>query len=211
MAEAQATDREERDDDRVEELEEDIQFVDEKVNSRIDQTVMPRLDALESQSDDARDERAELFQLVESLQETVAELDQRLQDMAGLAEGQASNPDKRLSDLRQAMVRRAKARDDNDADEYAKVALWWKEVQNLFADLGHGEISKPDCYKAISDLEDYPGFSTGKKTNDNGNRVKAIRLDLAELRAHAAGRNPTTPEAGRTADEPTEPDPVSKK
>lgn len=176
--------------DRIDELEDEIEFVDQKHQQRTEQVTKPRLAELEQHSDDARQERAELFALVEDLQERVAELDQRLTDMAGLAEDQQSNPDKRVSDLRQSMIRRAKARSDTDGFE--KVALYYQEVQDIFAELGHGEISRPDCYKAMDDLAESDGFEIGKKSSADGNRVKAIRLDLAELRASAACRNPTT-------------------
>lgn len=178
---------------RLDELEEDIDAVDRKHERRVDQTIKPPIEELQEDSDDAREERAELFQMVQDLQETVTELDQRIEDMAGLAEDQETNPQKRVSDLRQIMIRRAKAR--GDSDDYERTALWWEEVQDKFAELGHGEISKPDCYKAMNDLEEFPGFKEGTKSNRHGNEVKAIRLNMDELRAHSSSSNPTTSES----------------
>lgn len=175
-----------------EELRDQIDFVEDKLESRIEQSIEQRLSQLETASDDAHAERAELFDAVADLQQTVATMQERLDSLAGLAEDQETTPEKRIADLREAMIRRAEAREQNSADGYPRIKMWWKEVQALFADYGHGEISKPDCYKAMREAAKGAGFGESTKTNENGNDVKAIRLDLDELRAETGSSNPTT-------------------
>lgn len=178
--------------DDAESLAEQIAWTEDKLQSRIDQTILPRIEALEAASDDAREERAELQQAVSDLQQTVAMMESRLDSLAGLAEDQETNPEKRVQDLREAMIRRAEAREQNEADGYPRIKMWWREIQDLFADYGHGEISKPDCYKAMTEAAEAPGFEESSKYNEHGNNVKAIRLDLDVLRTETGSSDPTT-------------------
>jgi hypothetical protein len=176
---------------RIDEVEEFTEFVDTKHERRVDDTVKPRLDDHDDQLDTAREERADLQAAVKQLQQQVTMLDERLEGIAGLADDQETNPQKRVADLREAMIRRAEAREDRE--DNPRVKMWWREVQDLFADYGHGEVSKPDCYKAMREAADsVPGFEESSKTNQNGNDVKAIRLNLTVLRGSEPGRSPTT-------------------
>ncbi|MFB6188802.1 MAG: hypothetical protein ABEI57_02860, partial [Halapricum sp.] len=185
------------------------------VNSQLEHVVKPRIDDLESQSDDARADRAELRAAVEDLQNKVARLQAELESLTGLEEGQATSPDKRANDLQRIMIQRAEERGDDG--EFARVQLWYREVQDLFLDLGHGEISKPDCYKAMRAVAERSGFESSTTINANGNEVETVRLDADELfretgssdsnSAGDASRNPTTANPPAAATDGGEPRP----
>jgi len=184
--------------DRVEALEEALESVRDSQSAYRDQIVKPRLDGLEDTRDDAREERAELKETVQTLEQEVAGLRAELRSIAGVGESEDTSPDKRVADLRQAMIRRAKARTDGGQ---GYTSLWWQEVQNLFADLGHGEICKPDCYKAMREGAKGTGFEMGSTHNSDGREVKAICLNVDELPALDASRTPTTGEKVSTGQE----------
>jgi len=77
--------------------------------------------------------------------------------------------------------------------------MWWREVRDTFEDLGHGTVSKPDCYKAIDDVADRDGFGeTTKVSPDSGQRVTAVMVELDALNAAESSRNPTTSDLGPT-------------
>lgn len=166
--------------DRVDELEERIEAVDETQRAVRESSIKPRLEDLKGRSDDAQDERAELQAEVEDLRATVAELTATVDALAGLADDQVTTPEKRVADLRQSLIRRAR---DRDADE---ARMYWKEVQETFQTLGHGELEPPVCYTAMDDAAEQDGFSLTKTTSREGNRVKAVAVDLAELTDSAA-------------------------
>lgn len=144
-------------------------------------------ETLEEMGDDAREKRAELRATVDGLQDEVAKLQFELEQLRGLGENEGSSPAARVRDLRSTMIRRARSLESRDG-----IQLWWKEVQSLLADLGHGEVKKPECYKAMKDAAEADAFEMAKKVNENGNQVKAIRLKSAALPAAGASSDPTT-------------------
>lgn len=149
-------------------------------------TIKPRIESLQEELNDARGERQSLREELDETREVVAELRTELEAIAGLADDQATNPEKRLSDLRHVLIRRAKANDH----EVSK--MYWQEVQDAFADLGHGEIARPMCYDAMEQLAEQQGFSESKKTSASGNRVKCVKVELGSLRRDIACSDPTT-------------------
>jgi flagellar biosynthesis chaperone FliJ len=176
-------------DERLDELEEMIQSLRDDYEATRDHVIQPQIDDLEDASDDARADRAELRSEIQGLQAQVDRLQATLDALQGLSESQQTSPAARNQDLAQALIRRAEARPD---DQPAKAAMWWKEIRDMMADQGHGEVSKPDCYKALEDVAQQPGFSEGTKRSDAGNQVKAVRVELDALRAESGSRNPTT-------------------
>jgi hypothetical protein len=177
---------------RVEDLEEALAGLRTDYEATRDHVLEPRLEDLEGGRDDAREERAELQAEIQDLRSQVTHLEAKLESVVGLADDQQTSPDKRVADLRQGLIRRAEARAEDEPD---KAAMHYREVRNFFAEHGHGEVSKPDCYKAMEDAaDDAPGFSLGKKASPKGNQVKAVRVELDALRAEYRSRNPTTRE-----------------
>jgi len=176
----------------VEDLQAEIQSVRETQQAIRESSIKPRMERLKERADEAAQERDVLAERVDSLEETVAQLRAELGALAGLADDQETNPDKRASDLAHVLIRRANARDGT-------AAMWWKEVRDTFEDLGHGTVSKPDCYKAMSDVGDRDGFGeTTKHSPDSGQRVQAVSVKLDDLNAAAGSRNPTTSELGQS-------------
>lgn len=192
-------------DDRVAELEEQFQqFKQDLLEDRDrfrSEVLLPRIEDLEEQRDDAREERAELKAQVEMQSKRIQDLERRLQGLVGLAEDETGGPEKRKTDLRMGLIRRAEAKSDANA---GRAAMHYKEVQHYFAEIGHGDVSKPDCYKAMEDAAAGEGYKLNTKQK-NGREVKAVVVDLEKLPSSAAdatSRNPTTPSSAKSSHEP---------
>lgn len=154
------------------------------------EVLKPRIDDLESRSDDARADRAELWATMEDLQDEVANLHFTVEALKGLGENETTSPAARVRDLRAEMIERVRTLNDR-----AGIQLWWQEVQDLFATLGHGEVKAPECHKAMEDAAEADGFELTTKVNENSNEVKAIRLKSSALPATEPVSNPTNAES----------------
>lgn len=193
--------------ERVSQLEDNLEtLVSDRERYRSD-VLRPRLESLEADRDDARQTRVELQAAVETLQSRVAELERDLEALGGVADSSESTPTKRAVDLRQGLIQEARSRADATV-----VTMHYKDVQRYLARIGHGEVSKPDCYKAMhwaagdaGSLEDSPAFvieSDGATLN--GRSVKAILVDL-DLLPSTAGYTPgSSPTTGETGTQPSQ-------
>jgi len=209
--------------DRVAELEQKVEYINADQENW-------RTQVYQERTEQAAQERAELRQMCEELRATVETLSQRtdaleatLETVVGVDDASDSNPEKRATDLRLALVRDAEQRTDSHA---GKAQMWWREVQQFFARTGHGDITKPDCYKAMKwaagDPDDAPesmrpgrGFQLTDKQNPNGQDVMAVAVNVDEIAnaglpsyadsgVETPSRSPTTGEvpqrAGGTTD-----------
>lgn len=184
------------DDDRVDALEEDMR-------AYRDQFIKPQLSQLQDRLDDLEEENEQLQETVERQGQRIEELDHQVENLIGVDDQDLSTHDKRVRDVRAAMIRRAEAKADKRSDTIeGKVALYYKEIQNLLADHGHGQVHREQAHRIMDDIEHVDGFSEGTKRSAHGNDVKAVRLDLAALPAYARRNNVTTPEtkAGAESD-----------
>lgn len=209
------------DDERIEHLEEQVQSLRETLVSHDgdleelaefredlledrdryrEQVIQPQLEELREQRDDAREERAELKAQVEMLTKRNRELEAKLDSVIGLAEDETGGPEKRKTDLRMGLIRRAEAKSDANA---GRAAMHWKDVQHFFADQGYGEVVKPLCYDAMEDAACADGFQLledGKQKD--GRDVRAVAVDLEELPdtvGDVISSGATTGETTRTA------------
>lgn len=181
----------------AEQVENDIMA---DVNGHREHTIRPALDELrdlaadlEAASDD-----------IDGLREKTASLEAKLESLAGLAEGETGGPAKRAMDLRLALKRRAESQTGSTA---GKVVMHYADVQNLFADLGYGEVKKPECYRAMKDAADgvteddsgVPGIEVedGIATK-NGQDVRGVRLRLDALPEHGLSSGATTGDGEET-------------
>lgn len=155
--------------------------------------IVARLDDLELTQSRHDDELA-------ALRDRIDTLEQQLDLQVGVEDATASTPEKRARDLRKTMIREARDRQDQFN---GRLALWWQQVQGRLSTLGHGQTSKPDCYKAMHwaageqydgrcPLKDIDGFEMAKTTNADGRNVTAIRVKLDALPPEVASRSPTT-------------------
>lgn len=186
--------------ERVEALEEFKEQVIADRNTYRSEVIQPALQELRQGRDDAREERAELRATVEILQRQLRELEAKQESLLGLAEGESGGPKKRAADLRMGLIRRAEAR---SGPNEGTAAMHYREVQNFFAENGHGEVKKPECYQAMKDAAEADGFKqieSGKTLN--GTDVRAVVVDLANLPSSVedvTSSNPTTGEGSGTA------------
>jgi len=198
--------------ERLDELEEYVEFVQDDLDTWRADVYRPARKEAAANRDDARSERVELQAAVGALQSRVAELERTLDSVVGVEDATDSNPTKRANDLRLALVRDAENRSDQHAGHSQ---MWWREVQQFFAQTGHGEVSKPDCYKAMrwaagtdaapEAMQPGEGFAMTSKTNGDGREVQAVSvavddLERAQLPSYAesdvepASSSPTTGE-----------------
>lgn len=182
--------------DRVEQLEQELNETRESLKSMVrshqQQVVGPALDGLRSDRDDAREQRAELEDAVAELRDRVRDLEVGIDSVIGLAGGESGGPDKRCADLRLGLIRAAEAQPDRTT-----AAKHWRDVQDFFAEHGHGEVSKPLCFKAMDDAAEYVGFRLAEKhlVLPSGRDGRAIVVDTDELPTSAsqtASNNITT-------------------
>lgn len=162
--------------ERLNDLEQQITAVADTQQAIRESSIKPRLEKLQEDSDDARSERAELQEEIRDLRATVAELRSTLEAIAGLADDEASNPDKRAADLAHTLIRRARSRDGT-------AAMYYQEVQDSLETLGHGDLKPPQLYDAMEHVAALHGFSETKTTSAEGNRVDAVAVNLDELTA----------------------------
>jgi len=124
---------------------------------------------------------------VDDLEARVNELDTRMEAIAGVADDQRSTAEKRVADLREAMIRAAQAR----SDDTPGIQWWWQEVRDNLASLGHGRLSKPTYYNTMERAAEADGFTltTANRRIERGENdtrveeVKVIRLDMTALPA----------------------------
>lgn len=146
-----------------------------------DESLVARLDDLEALFDQyIRDYLEEqVSQQLTEHEERIDELERQLESIAGLADGETSNREKRAVDVAMSLVRQARNR--VDADQYA---MWWKDVQDTLATLGHGpDVHKPWCFDAMEDVACADGFGMTTVQNPDNREVKAVKVNLAELPA----------------------------
>jgi hypothetical protein len=176
-------------DDRIAELEDKLEYLNNDIENWREQVYRPRAQTADDERAGLERECQELRATVQTLGSRVDALEATLDSVVGVDDATDSNPTKRANDLRLALVRDAKQRSDSHS---GKAQLWWKEVRRFFAQTGHGDVSKPDCYKAMrwaaGDADDAPermqpgrGFQLTQKQNENGQDVLAVAVDVDEI------------------------------
>lgn len=175
----------------LEALREEVVALRESKDTYRRTVIKPRFDALGERLDESRQERRVLEDELGDLRSEVHDLQAKVESLLGVSEEAATSPEKRRQDLQQALIRRAEARTGDGA---RKTSMYWEEIQDLFADLGHGEVKKPECYQALDEVAECDGFHLGTKTSRNGNEVKAVLVDLDDL--ESGSRNSTTRHPG---------------
>jgi len=144
------------------------------VNARMRQLVM--------QYEETQEQVADLAERVEELEET-------LDALAGVGEGQSSTPEKRALDLRQLLLNSAQAKQKNSSDNPGMVQWDWKTVQTQLESNGHGTIHAPQAYRAMEEAatgtnsEDGGPEGYAVVENNDGNRV--VRCSLPALTTEA--------------------------
>ena len=168
--------------ERCEGLKERVDALEISQARTISDFVKPALGELREDRDDARQQRVELRERLDALQ-------QQIDAVYGLADDERSTPAKRAADLRLALIRRAR---NSTGPSAGRASMYYREVQECFADLGHETVHRPECMRAMEDAAHADGFSIGTKTSDHGNEVKAIRVDTDALPRGIACSDPTT-------------------
>lgn len=179
----------------------EVDILRDDVEAYRGQIIKPKLSQLEDRMDELEAENNELRETVEQQQAEIEQLDVQVENLIGVDDEDLSTHDKRVRDVRAAMIRRAEAKAEKRSGSIeGKVALYYAEIKDLLADHGHGDIHREQAHRIMDDIEHVDGFSKGTKTSKHGNDVKAIRLNLEALPAYARRHNVTTPGDERGAE-----------
>lgn len=172
--------------ERLEELEADLDAQHEDRMAYRQQVLLPRLDEADEARDDLTQEVSELRGAVQRLTDRVRDLEAGYESVIGLAEDKQSSPDKRCADLRLGLIRSAEAKADSRT-----AAKHYKGVQSFFAEHGHGEVKKPEVYKAMEQAAEYEGFElrSDELVLPSGRSGRAIVVDLDSLPARVTQEN----------------------
>lgn len=178
------------DHEQIDDLHDRIDAVEQDKRAYRDQFIKPQLNKLEERLDNLETTNEQLQETVDQQGQRIEELDHQVENLIGVDDPDLSTHDKRVRDVRAAMIRRAEAKaDKRSAEIEGKTALSYGEIQDLLADHGHGQVHDPQAYRIMDDIENVDGFSKGTKRSAHGREVKAIRLDLAALPAYARTNN----------------------
>jgi len=146
--------------------------------------------------DDLEQELAEERAARQSLEQTVSEQGTRLETIVGVGEDEQSNPEKRIADLRDALIRQAQANTNRQ-----EASMHTGEVKKLFASLGHtgknGKVYSQWRQDAMEDAAEAEGFRMDTKQKD-GREVKAVVVNLDALPGHEASNDIITSGEGNT-------------
>ena len=146
------------------------------LEAKVDQVVMNRLTQTEERID-------ELEATVDELVAENQQLQGELESLTGLADDQASTPEKRAADLRQKLINVAKARDNGF------VSWSYSDVKDQLESDGHGTVYPAQAYQAMKDAADSDedantshaaGFGYVKNNDDDW----TIRVSLDALPAY---------------------------
>lgn len=182
--------------DRVDVLEQDMRAYRE-------QFIKPQLTKLEDRLDEALDRLDDVEAENQRQGQRIEQLDHQVENLIGVDDPDLSTHDKRVRDVRAAMIRRAEAKAETRSEQIeGKVALYYKEIQDMLADHGHGQIHDTQIRRIMDDIEHVDGFSFGQKQSAHGRDVKAIRLNLAELPAYAGTNNVVSASSGTGGETP---------
>lgn len=132
--------------------------------------------------DELEQELAEERAARKSLEKTVNEQGARLDAIVGVSEDEQSKPEKRVADLREALIRQAQANTNRN-----EASMHTGEIKKLFASLGHtgknGKVYSQWRHDAMEDAAEAEGFRMDTKQKD-GREVKAVVVNLDALPAH---------------------------
>lgn len=175
----------------VERLREDL------TNFR-EEFVIPAVHDLESSLETAQDRIEELEATVEQQSVRIEQLDHQVENLIGVDDPDQSTHEKRVKDVRAAMIRRAEAKAERKGETDAgKISMYYQEIQDLLADHGHGDIYDTQVRRVMGEIENVDGFTHGKKTSpESGRKVKALKLDLTALPTYAGTNNVVSSRSG---------------
>lgn len=185
----------------IDDLHDRIDTVEQDKRAYREQFIKPQLNELEERLNDLEAANEQLQETVDQQGQRIEQLDHQVENLIGVDDPDLSTHDKRVRDVRAAMIRRAEAKSDTRSEDIeGKIALTYAEIQDLLADHGHGQIYREQAHRIMDDIEAVDGFSDGEKRSAHGNDVRAIRLNLAALPAYTRRNNVTTPETGGGAE-----------
>lgn len=168
-----------------------VDILRDDIDAYREQIIKPQLQELKERQDDLEAENEKLRETMEQQEARIEQLDHQVETLIGVDDSKHSTKKKRVRDVRAAMIRRAEAKAQKYSDvSKGKIALYYKEVQNLLADHGHGDVYDTQVRRIMDEIENVDGFTFGKKTSpESGREVKALKLNLEALPTYAGTNN----------------------
>lgn len=160
-----------------------------------------RIDELEQENEELRgrveDTRQELEETkndLERFRQWRDDVEARVSTVTGVDSEEQSTAELRRKDLRTALINRAKTNN-------GKSSMYYKEIEEVYADNGHGKVSREQIFRDMEAVEKGDGFDIDTKHSRKGNKVKAIRLNGDELPVPLACNSVTTRETATPSDQ----------
>lgn len=158
----------------------DLEDLVQSLAARVDDLEAKRDQVLEPKIDRQAETIADLEQRVERLEGEKKQLRAQLDSLGELGADKQSTPKKRMLDLRQMLMNKAKADYETGGD--GMVAWTYSQVVDALESNGHGKVYAAQAYDAMEDAADADGFGHGKDEGDN----KVVRVNWTALPAHGA-------------------------
>lgn len=132
---------------------------------------------------------------VDELEAENKQLRAELDSLGELGADKDSTPKKRVLDLRQLLINKAKA--DHESGGDGLVAWRYNQVIDALESNGHGKIYAAQAYDAMEDAGEAEGFGFGK---DDGEKV--IRVSWTALPAYSGVNDINNAEGDSPTDQP---------
>lgn len=164
---------------------------DEETNTTLEE----QLEKLAYRVDDLEAKREQVFEpRLEQQSETIDELETRVDELEAenkslradvdslgeLGADKDSTPKKRVLDLRQLLMNKAKVDYESDGD--GLIAWTYDQVVDQLESHGHGKVYPAQAYNAMESAAAADGFGHGTNQDDE----KVVRVNWTALPAHTA-------------------------
>lgn len=181
-------------------------------NEADEQSIEEQLEKLTYRVQDLEAKREQVFEpKLERQAETISELEQRvaeleaenksmraeLDSLGELGADKDSTPKKRVLDLRQLLMNKAKADYESGGD--GLVSWKYNQVIDALESNGHGKVYAAQAYDAMEEAGEAEGFGFGKNDSDE----KVVRVNWTALPAYTSVNEINNGKGVPSTDEPT--------
>lgn len=150
-----------------EELQRELQ----KVSAKLEQVVKGQQDQISTRV-------TELEHRVNDLERDNQNLRGTLDALMGVADDEASTPEKRVQDIKHLLINKAQSRAAKRPENPGTIQWRYGEVLDRLEELGHGELYPQQAYRVMEDLGAHDGF--GHMHNDSGDQVIRVSIPILE-------------------------------
>lgn len=157
----------------------------EKLEAKLDKVVMPAINEDDSHLQETVSEQQIA---ITSLQAEVDDLKDQLDSLIGIADHEQSTHDKRVSDTKQILRRRAETND-------GRASMYWKEIAGSLASHGHEDLAWTQVDRVMDDVvvaEGYTYATAKRDTASADDRTDIREVEVVQLNLDTASDSPPT-------------------